>query len=148
MQEFTAARLSVSKVSEAEWNFIVDNLIEGYEEDEGLSASEAGDSKVPNGVKKTIESDAPTADTGLTAITAPTSRPASRAGSRASSRAASRAGSESLANGLKPPSRPASRAASLQPPARSVSRGRSRTPGSRRGTSVQPTQMDIVTEES
>ena len=33
MQEFTTARLSVSKVSEAEWNFIVDKLIEGYEED-------------------------------------------------------------------------------------------------------------------
>lgn len=31
MQEFTAARLSVSKVSEAEWNFITENLIQGYE---------------------------------------------------------------------------------------------------------------------
>lgn len=159
MQEFTTARLSVSKVNESEWNFIIDNLVEGYEEDEALPAKEVGDPaiadadiEIPNGVKKTIESDAPTADTGLTADTAPTSRPASRAASRASSRAASRppsrAGSESRNTGLKPASRPASRA-SLQPPARSVSRGRSRTPGKRRATSVQPTQpMDTVTEES
>ena len=66
MQEFTAARLSVSKVTEAEWNFIVDHLIEGYEEDEALPARAAGDtpmadddSKVPSGIRKTIESDAP-----------------------------------------------------------------------------------------
>lgn len=31
MQEFKAARLSVSKVSPEEWTFIVNNLIEGYE---------------------------------------------------------------------------------------------------------------------
>lgn len=29
MQEFKAARLSVSKINEKEWNFIVDKLIEG-----------------------------------------------------------------------------------------------------------------------
>lgn len=33
MQLIKQARLSVSKVSEKEWNFIVDELIEGYEED-------------------------------------------------------------------------------------------------------------------
>ncbi|SMY23264.1 unnamed protein product [Zymoseptoria tritici ST99CH_1A5] len=36
MQELTAARLSVSKVSEEEWNFITEKLIEGYEDDEAL----------------------------------------------------------------------------------------------------------------
>jgi predicted RNA-binding protein with PUA-like domain len=34
MQELVAARLSVSKVSEKEWTFITENLVEGYEEDD------------------------------------------------------------------------------------------------------------------
>ena len=142
MQEFTAARLSVSKVTEKEWNFIVDELIEGYDEDGALPAADAGedtpmadaDTKLPNGVKQTIESEVPTTDTLLTANTAPTSRPGSRAGSRA--------GSTSRINGIKPSSRPGN----LQPPARSVSRGRSRTPGRGRATSTQP--MTTLTEET
>jgi hypothetical protein len=141
MQEFTAARLSVSKVTEKEWNFIVNELIEGYEEDEALPAADTGedtpmadaDPKLPNGVKQTIESEVPTTDTIFTANTAPTSRPGSRGGSRA--------GSTSRINGIKPASRPGS----LQPPARSVSRGRSRTPG-RRAASTQP--MTTLTEET
>ena len=148
MQEFKAARLSVSKVTEKEWSFIVDNLIEGYEE-EALPTGETGgdtpmadaETKAPDRVKKTIESDAPTTDTVLTTNTAPTSRPGSRAGSRAGSRT----GSQPRVNGNKPASRPASRAGSLQAPARSVSRGRSRTPG-QRAASAQP--MDTVAEES
>ena len=93
MQEFTAARLSVSKVSEEEWNFIVDELIEGYEEDAALpngakAASTTTDANA-NGAtptttteaKETIESDPPTTDTLLAPETAATSsRPASRAG--------------------------------------------------------------------
>ena len=145
MQEFNAARLSVSKVSEEEWNFIVNELIEGYEEDEALPAADTGEdtpmadvsTKVPNGVKQTIEADIPTTDTLFTANTAPTSRPDSRAGSRA--------GSASRINGIKPTSRPGSRAGSLKPPARSVSRGRSRTPGRGRAASTQP--MTTLTEE-
>jgi hypothetical protein len=42
MQELTAARLSVSKVSEAEWNFITENLVDGYEEDGALPGLEGG----------------------------------------------------------------------------------------------------------
>jgi predicted RNA-binding protein with PUA-like domain len=33
MQVIKQSRLSVAKVSEKEWNFIIDNLVEGYEED-------------------------------------------------------------------------------------------------------------------
>ena len=59
MQEFNAARLSVSKVSEKEWNFIVDELIDGYEEDEALPAADTAEdtpmadagTKLRNGVK-------------------------------------------------------------------------------------------------
>jgi predicted RNA-binding protein with PUA-like domain len=40
MQLIKQSRLSVSKVSEKEWNFIVDQLIEGYEED---AANDDGD---------------------------------------------------------------------------------------------------------
>ena len=151
MQELNSARLSVSKVSEKEWNFIVDKLIDGYEEDAALPSVEtaedtpmgtAGDA-IPNGVKQTIESDVPTTDTGLAAETTPSSRPASRAASRAGSRAGSRAASANL--------KPASRAGSLKPAsrqpskARSVSRGRSRTPG-RRAVSALP--MMTLTEEN
>lgn len=51
MQELNAARLSVSRVSEAEWNFITENLIEGYEEDEGdaVAGAEAADADMPAG---------------------------------------------------------------------------------------------------
>lgn len=97
MQELNAARLSVSKVSEKEWNFIVDELIEAYE-DEALPAGETGgdtpmadaDKNEPDGVKQSIESDVPTTDTLLAAATAPTS-----------SRAGSRGGSGSRVNGIK-----------------------------------------------
>lgn len=34
MQELSAARMSLSKASEAEWNLIMNNLIEGCEENE------------------------------------------------------------------------------------------------------------------
>lgn len=58
MQEFNSARLSVSKVTEKEWNFIVNELIEGYEEDGAVPAAAIGedttmadaDAKLPNGV--------------------------------------------------------------------------------------------------
>ena len=139
MQEFNTARLSVSKVAENEWNFIVDELIEGYE-DEVLPAGETGgdapmadaDTKAPGGVKQSIESDAPTTDTALAAETALTS-----------SRTGSRGGSRSRANGLKP----GSRAASLQRPARSGSRGRSGTPGGR-ARSTQPMTTVAEAEET
>ena len=140
MQEFNTARLSVSKVAEKEWNFIVDELVEGYE-DEALPAGETGgdtpmadaDAKALDGVKQSIESDVPTTDTLLAADTAPTS-----------SRPGSRGGSRSRANGLKPGSRPGSRTASLQPPVRAGSRGRSGTPAGRaRSTQA----MTTLTEE-
>ena len=137
MEELTKTRLSVSKVSQEEWNFIVDKLIEGYEDEDALPSKAAkGDdtakaesSKMPNGntIKETVESDLPTTDTMLPADTAATSsRPASRAGSRAASR------------------KPGSRAVSLAPPPRATSRGRSRTPMPR-AASAQP--MTAVAEE-
>ena len=159
MQELNAARLSVSKVSEKEWAFIVNELVEGYEEDDdvdGAASAAAADVKttvplpalttpplepyeqgngLPEGfvlVKDTIESTLPTTDSMLpTDLAAPSSKPASRAGSR---KASSRAGS-----------RPPSRNGSLAPPAassRPASRGRSRTP---RAGSAQP--MGVVAEE-
>ena len=47
MQVIKQSRLSVSKVSQKEWDFIVDNLIEGYEEqddndDDGLAGVKVG----------------------------------------------------------------------------------------------------------
>jgi predicted RNA-binding protein with PUA-like domain len=139
MQEFNTARLSVSKVSEDEWDFIVNNLVDGYaDEDEGEAAGvmksngdvamadgeDFMDDNLVNGtsappeIKETIESEPPTTDSLLAADTAATSsRPPSRGGSK----------------------KPASLAGSLAPPAgsRAGSRARSRTPVSRRG-SVQP----------
>ena len=145
MQELTTPRLSVSKVSEKEWDFIINELVEGYEDDAALPATTNGvedameDGGLPNGVtvtesKEIAESDLPTTDTVLPAETAATSsRPASRAGSRAGS-------------DKKSMSRPGSRAGSLAPP-RPASRGRSRTPGARAG-SAQPAQpMATVSEE-
>lgn len=153
MQEFTAARLSVSKVSQEEWDFITQKLIEGFEEDndemttgaaDGFKASGAS-SELPNGglatppllpngtpepdaAMPTIESDLPTTDTLLAAETAATSsKPPSRAGSK---RPTSRSNS-----------RPPSRNGNLSVP-RGSSRGRSRT--SRAG-SAQP--MTAVAEE-
>ena len=151
MQEMTAARLSVSKVSEKEWDFIVNELIEGYEEDAALpgvpkaNGTTMDTDEVPNGVTSatennnafalpTVESDLPTTDTILPAGTAPTSsRPASRARSD-----------------KKSTSRPASRAGSLAPP-RATSRGRSRTPMSRAGSAkpmaaVAEEGMDVIKE--
>ncbi|KAK3702931.1 hypothetical protein LTR37_014780 [Vermiconidia calcicola] len=164
MQEFTAARLSVSKVTESEWNFICTELIEWYEDDaelpngakkddtamEDADIDADADAALPNGaavpeVQDTIESEPPTTDTLLPVETAATSsRPASRAGSRAASRAGSRAPSEK-----KPASRPASRAGSLVVP-RATSRGRSRTP-SARASSAAPMgtvaeEMDVINE--
>ncbi|KXT16808.1 hypothetical protein AC579_6788 [Pseudocercospora musae] len=63
MQEFTAARLSVSKVSEDEWNFIHE-LIEGEGEDEDMidalpgaeeEAATALEKSLTNGEKATVE---------------------------------------------------------------------------------------------
>ena len=151
MQEMKAARLSVSKVSEEEWDFIVNQLIDGYEDDAALPQATNGeaavdeDAELPNGitVTETTEvagSDLPTSDTMLAAETAATSsRPASRAGSAANSRPGSRAGSVK-----KSTSRAASRAGSLVPPSRAGSRARSRTPGGR-ASSAQP--MATVSEE-
>ena len=146
MQEFKLARLSVSKVSKEEWEFIVNQLIEDYEDDTALPATANGvdgameDAGLPNGVAETKEipeSDMPTTDTVLAAETTATSRPASRAGSRA--------GSEK-----KSVSRPGSRAGSLAPPLRAPSRGRSRTPAVR-ASSAQPMgtlaeEMEVVQE--
>ncbi|CAK4030645.1 Thymocyte nuclear 1 [Lecanosticta acicola] len=50
MQEFKAARLSVSKVSEDEWNFITENLVEGYEDGNDDEATD-GMPQVPAGPK-------------------------------------------------------------------------------------------------
>lgn len=57
MQELNAARLSVSKVSEAEWNFIIDNLVEGYYGEDD-AAEDAGLAAPTENVEKRIETDA------------------------------------------------------------------------------------------
>lgn len=117
MQQFKSARLSVSKVSEQEWDFIVNKLIEGYEEDAGAlpgametnGIAKTDDDKAVNDAVNgavtasesmlalpSVESDIPSTDTLLPADTAATSsKPVSRAGSlaptkRAGSRARSR----------------------------------------------------------
>lgn len=165
MQEFTTARLSVSKVTAAEWKFIVDNLIEGYEDEvadatlDAAATKKAEDGIVagtpvvngdPTATKKS--QDVTMADTpilnGATAAddvvpTFETAAPSvevygtSRASSRKpSSRPASRAPSRAPSRaGSKPPA-PPSVDGSLAPP-RAQSRGRSRTPAVRAG-SVQP----------
>lgn len=132
MQELNAARLSVSKVSADEWTFIVDNLIEGYD-DEVLVKEITKDEDVA--LKTTLPSDSATIietkepiDTAISAIgtvQAATSKSPSRANS---------AKPHSRASSLKPTSRagsakPPSHAGSLAPPTgRAASRARSRTP--------------------
>ena len=137
MQELNAARLSVSKVSEKEWDFIMNELILGYDEvaPPAVNGDDSATAALPNGTAETpapptIESDVATTDTFGTA--ANSSRPESRAGSK---KPASRASSR------QPAARPTSRAASLAPP-RATSRGRSRTP---RAGNAQP--MAAVAEE-
>ncbi|KAK4508160.1 hypothetical protein PRZ48_001898 [Zasmidium cellare] len=137
MQEFKAARLSVSKVTKKEWDFIVNNLVEGYEDDEeGIEAAASIEEPVIektaglpdsiNGaappaimtepdVPPTDMPDASSATGNLDTNKLSSSRPASRAGSRAGSVTAGKGNS-----------RPASRAGSLAPP------------GGRRGRSVTP----------
>lgn len=154
MQEFTAARLSVSKVTEKEWNFIVDNLIEGYEEDESApniattSKDNKKDGSVPSkaskGKEDSVVPDATITINGTTAPAeddiVPTSEPAAPAANGTTSRASSRKPSTSRAASRKPStSRAASRASSKGPqdklaPPRAQSRGRSRTPASRAGS--------------
>ena len=142
-----AARLSVSKVTEAEWNFIVEELIEGYEDDDvlqnGAKTADADATGASNGlvdgaatmgVKETIESEPPTTDSLLAPETVATS-----------SRPASRAGLEKKAS-----SRPGSRANSLAPP-RGASRGRSRTPstapnGAQPAATTSKEKMDPIQE--
>ena len=166
MQVIKSTRTSVTRVSQKEWDFITENLIEGYED--GLPAvggtatalgtlptddptATAGDDlpAVNESVDAlpTIEqpvvttSEALTTDTVAPVETVATSRPASRAGSKAPSRAGSKA-PVSRAGSKAPVSRAGSRAPSLAP--RPVSRGRSRTPNPRAG-SVKP-QMAAVEE--
>lgn len=109
MQEFTAARLSVSKVSTKEWNFIVNELIEGYETgtEERGPAGTVEITRDETTVVETIEA----ADTDITANDAAApfdtepKKPASRAGS---TKAASRAGSTKSRTGSTNPLGPAS----------------------------------------
>lgn len=155
MQEFKTARLSVSKVTPKEWDFIVDHLIEGYE-DEARPAAALNDTKDDTLPTTTVDTPTinaatagdevvPTSDTIAPSVQVnggtsrasfrkPSSRPTSRAPSKAPSRATSQG---------------PSRQASLPPP-RAQSRGRSRTPASRAG-SVKPLtdvaeEMETVSE--
>lgn len=167
MQEFTAARLSVSRVTEKEWNFICNELIEGYEddaepangakkddtamEDADADADAAlpnvetaiedveADAALPNGaaVQEVQETVESEPPTTDTLLPAETAATSSRPASRAGSRAASRAGSRGPSE-KKPASRPVSRAGSLVVP-RATSRGRSRT-SSARASSAAPMQ--------
>lgn len=129
MQEFKAARLSVSKVSSKEWEFIVCDLMGELEDKEAAdtataggaeeteadlpteeSFAAAGDAPLPLLTFTTIDADTmPSTDTVFPAETMPTSRPASRAPSRKPSTApASRKSSRA-------PSVTASRQASVVP---------------------------------
>lgn len=106
MQEFKAARLSVSKVRKKEWDFIVNNLIEGYEDEEdgGKVVEELPDGV--NGVPLAIATaepepefpptdipDASSATGNLDTNKLSSSRPASRVEPRAGSVTASKGNS-------------------------------------------------------
>lgn len=148
LQEFTTARLSVSKVSEAEWNFIVDKLIEGYEEDESNTAGPApkvdsdvdmGYAELTNGttVKQSIE--AAHLPSG-TVVVSEDSKEIPDTDVPATDTLATGA---TLATSSRPPSRAASRAGS-RPPSRAASRTRAEMksttsrPGSRNGSLAPP----------
>lgn len=140
MQEFNAARLSVSKVSEDEWNFIHENLITGFEDEQDASTNgEAAVTKkvlppsIPSIVQST-ESEQLMTD-GIKAATSAT---------LASSRAAS------CQPSAKPASRRGSRAGSLAPPtaSRAGSRARSNTPASAAARTATDGAMQTVTEEN
>ena len=162
MQVLNAARTSVTRVSEKEWNFIVNELVEGYEDDDaalGVPVPKP-DPKLPLtlSAETPLDADLPSTDTGLPATTANTSRPVSRTTSnKPPSRAASRQTSvvpaiiETTENSMfiqfssaavdsaVPTSRagskkPASRAGSKQP----ASRAGSKQPASRAGSLVPP----------
>jgi predicted RNA-binding protein with PUA-like domain len=167
MQEFTAARLSVSKVSEEEWVYI-NSLVEGFEDEDDAvmkdtSGAEEGNvednddendasSNLPGTAgSPPIESDLPPQEVPTTDTIFPaepeqkTSMPVIETSSRPTSRSSALGG---LA--IKPSS---SRAGSLAPPA--GRRSRSKTPSARAG-SVQPpssaivqdgTGMNAITEE-
>lgn len=137
MQELTAARLSVSAVTKKEWDFIVNELIEGYEEDmptnvDGVEAkgveivktTEPADDEGPNG----------TANVEVLNIAGPTGLDGTS--SRPASRAASRAGSK----------KPGSRAGSLAPAAGAKTRGRSRTPLRDTSAPVGAEEMEVIPE--
>lgn len=173
MQELNAARLSVSRVSQKEWSFIVDELIEGYEDE--INGFEAGeDAAAVNSVATkgnfamadavvnfaehnavSAKEDAAVPDGEVDPTLAGTtvnvevmetieSEPLTNDDkSLALETAATSSRPASRAGSKKPSSRPTSRATSLAPPPRATSRARSRTP---RDTSAQPTAA--VTEKS
>lgn len=74
MQEFTAARLSVSKVSEKEWDFIINNLVDGYDDESDDTAAHVKRPKNPNdsgdsgGVEEAMEANANDMASAETAI--------------------------------------------------------------------------------
>lgn len=140
MQEFNAARLSVSKVSEDEWNFIHQNLITGFEDEEDANANgEAAVTKkvlppsIPSIVQST-ESEQLMTD-GVKAATSATLGTSSRAASRQPS--------------AKPASRRGSRAGSLAPPtaSRAGSRARSVTPAANAARTAAGETMQTLAEE-
>lgn len=145
MQELNAARLSVSKVSEKEWKFIVNNLIEGYDDDGdaplavpavpkidppsifgGAIADEVTSNGLPEPfvlVRSTIESEDLSTDVGSVNVDSSTALQTN--GVASSSRPTSRAGSRKPSSRAR--SRPPSRSGSLAAP-KVEGRGRSRTP--------------------
>lgn len=150
MQVLNSARLSVTHVSEQEWNFIVDELIDGYEDNDGDAALGVPVSKPDPKLPPTLSAAAPLIDlnSDLPAAKAATSRPASRVASRQTSLAppiiettesstvvdTSSAAVDSLLPTPRAGSKkPASRAGSKQP----ASRAGSKQPASRAG-SVKP----------
>jgi len=168
MQLFKQSRLSVCRVSEEEWNFVVDNLIDGYEEDEAISNDDGADvptsnleeadvaeptstiaTQLSNGnatIEKpelalpTTESELPSTDAMPPAPATDSGSPARQASVAPPSRKSSRAPSASRAANLVAPigTGAGSRAANLAPSA-----GRAASRGRSRtpkvrGTSVQP----------
>ncbi|PIB01105.1 Thymocyte nuclear protein 1 [Cercospora beticola] len=138
MQEFTAARLSVSKVSEDEWEYI-NSLIEGFEdEDEDLEQN--GISSPPvnylgediNGTMPNTDSDPPLEEDDSLPTPLASSRPVSRSG---------RAGS--AARLLAPPSRTSSRAGSVPRKLPGMG-GRIKTPQPRAGSAQPPSTGGLM----
>lgn len=172
MQVLKQSRLSVTSVSEAEWNFITNQLIEGYQEEDVLAGAEEsgadgtdnaeedstliateqpdGEDVVSETAQKGLELPQGTALAGPVQPTTESEVPSTDTifpvGTSQTSRPASRGGSRASSVKAKATaSRQSSRAGSLAPPATN-GRGRSRTPKVQAGSAPTGAAMQPIGE--